>query len=341
VIARIGLNGTPPRAHRRIASNVPRDRRNTFRSQLAWCTSMRSGVDLSRRAAAVCAAQQPTRAAICLWIVLAAARVAAQGEPMRGWDGALHVQLGYPGGFVQVGENQYPGNHLDLHGDLGNDVIETLDFDFAYHLTSQDRFRFSLQMIFLDGSTTLGPDDVFFNGTQLVGGTKLDTQTNFPDFFRTTALYERTLFSFLDRGTLSGRIGFTYVYLDFTLHGTTAASSPVHESKEDFRTQELPVPLLGFRLDYPYSDRVNLYGSLDGGYIPWLDSLRTEGGTVDLTQSHADLSLGISYKWSPALSIDGGFQYTYFVQHEKSHEDDNLIKLSVPALRLGATYRFH
>jgi hypothetical protein len=277
----------------------------------------------------------------CLWGALAPTPVAAQDEPTSScWEAGLHIEIGYPGGFVQVGENQYPGTHLDLRGDLGNDVIETLDVDVGYHLTPRDRFHFALQMFFLDGSTTLGNSDVFFNGTQLVGGTTLDTQTNFPDWFRATALYERTLFSFLDRGTFSGRIGFTYMFLNFVLHGTVAPTSPGHELKEDFETQELPVPLLGFRLDYPYSDRINLYGSLDGGYLPWVNSLRSEGGTVDLTQSQADLSLGVSYAWSPSLSIEGGFQYTYFVQHEKSHEDNNLIELSVPALRLGGTYRF-
>ena len=276
-----------------------------------------------------------------LCALLSAAPVGAQDEPLLPrWEAGLDVQIGYPGGFVQVGENQYPGNHLSLHSDLGVDVAENLDLHVGYHLTPRDRFRFSLQMLFLDGSTTLGSNDVFFNGTQLVGGTHLDTQTNFPDFFRVTALYERTLFPLFDRGTFSGRIGFTYVHLNFTLRGTIAPTSPRRESKEDFNTQELPVPLLGFRLDYPFSDRIDLYGALDGGYLPSVNSLRTEGGTVDLTQSHADLSLGASYAWSLSLSIDGGFQYTYFVQHEKSHEDNNLIELSVPALFWGATYRF-
>jgi opacity protein-like surface antigen len=276
----------------------------------------------------------------CLCGLLVAMPIAAQDvTPAPPWDAALRVQVGYPGGFVQVGENQHPGNRLSFHGDLGVDLTETVELDLGYHLTPWDRFRFSLQMFFLDGSTTLG-NDTFFNGTQLMGGTRLDTQTNFPEFFRTTAMYERTLLAIGDRGTFSGRAGITFVYLNFALHGTIAPNSPGHESKEDFQTQELPVPLLGFRLDYPFGDRLSLYGSLDGGYLPWVDSLRTEGGTVDLTQSHADLGLGLSYAWLPSLSVQAGFQYTYFVQHEKSHEDDNLIQLSEPALQLGATYRF-
>jgi opacity protein-like surface antigen len=276
----------------------------------------------------------------CLCGLLVALPIAAQDSvPPPSWEAALSIQVGYPDGFVQVGENQHPGNRLSFHDDLGVDLVETLDLTLAYHLTPRDRFRFSLQMFFFDGSTTLG-NDVSFNGTLLEGGTRLDTETNFPEFLRTTMMYERTLLPFGDRATFSGRVGLTFVFLNFALHGTIAPNSPGHESKEDFETQELPVPLLGFRLDDPLSDRINLYGSLDGGYLPWVNSLRTEGGTVDLTQSHADLALGLSYAWSPSLSVQGGFQYTYFVQHEKSREDDNLIQLSEPALHLGATYRF-
>jgi outer membrane protein with beta-barrel domain len=277
---------------------------------------------------------------ICLGGLLVTMPSAAQDiAPPPSWEAALSVQVGYPDGFVQVGENQHPGNRLSFHDDLGVDLAETLELNLAYHLTPRDRFRFSLQMFFLDGSTTLGKD-VFFNGTLLEGGTRLDTETNFPEFFRTTAMYERTLLPVGNRATLSGRVGVTFVYLNFSLHGTIAPNSPGHESSEDFQTQELPVPVLGFRLDYPVADRIDLYGSLDGGFLPWVNSLRTEGGTVDLTQSHADLALGLSYAWLPSISIQAGFQYTYFVQHEKSGEDDNLIQISEPALQLGVTYRF-
>jgi hypothetical protein len=278
--------------------------------------------------------------AICLGCWLAAAPLAAQDTvPETGWDASLRTQLGAPNGFVQVGENQYPGDKLSLHGDLGIDLIEVLELDVGYRLTPRDRFRVALQLLFLDGSTTLS-NDVFFNGTELMGGTHLDTRTNFPDFFRATALYERTLLPLGDRGTLSGRVGFTYVFLNFTLDGTITPDSPGHETKEDFQTQELPVPLLGLRLDYPWTERINLFGSLDGGYLPWVNSLRSEGGTVDLTQSNADLVLGVAYAWGPWLSVEGGLQYTYFVQHEKSREDNNLIQLADVALMLGVTHRF-
>ena len=108
------------------------------------------------------------------------------------WETSLAVQLGYPFGFVQVGENQYPGNRLAFHRDLGVDLCETVNLALRYRFTPEDAVHVSAQMLFLDGSTTL-PRDVFFNGTKLQSGTTLDTTTNFPDFFRLTAMYERYL----------------------------------------------------------------------------------------------------------------------------------------------------
>jgi hypothetical protein len=269
--------------------------------------------------------------------LLAASTVAADDLPR--WQAAASVQLGYPGGYVQVGENQYAGDRLTFHHDLGVDLLEILNLDVGYHLTPRDSFHAALQMFFLDGSTTL-PTDVFFNGAKLQAGTTLNTATNFPDFFRATATYERQLLTIRDRATLSASAGLTFVYLNFVIHGTLAPDTPGRETKEDFQTQELPIPLLGLRFDDPLTGQLGFFATLDGGYLPWVDSLRTEGGTVNLTQSQADATAGLSYTLSPSLSLKAACAYTYIFQHEKSHEDDNLFNLSSVGLLLGATYRF-
>jgi hypothetical protein len=273
--------------------------------------------------------------AVGTWL---AASAAAADEPPR-WQAGASLQLGYPGGYVQVGENQYPGDRLTLHHDLGVNLLEILNLDLGYHLTPRDSFHAALQMFFLDGSTTL-PRDVFFNGAKLQGGTTLNTSTNFPEFFRATATYERQLLTFRERATLSASAGLTFVYLNFTVHGTLAPDTPGHETKEDFQTQELPIPLLGLRYDDPFTSRFDFFATLDGGYLPWVDSLRTEGGTVNLTQSQADAAVGLSYALTPSLSLEGAVAYEYIFQHEKSHEDDNLFNLSTIGMLLGARYRF-
>jgi hypothetical protein len=64
-----------------------------------------------------------------------------------------------------------------------------------------------------------------------------------------------------------------------------APGSTGDEMKEDFVTQELPIPLLGVALDYPFTDRLHLISSLNGAYLPRVNSLRKEGGEVTLTQT--------------------------------------------------------
>jgi len=281
-----------------------------------------------------------TTACLCaVCCLVAASPVQAQdASPASPWETSLKVQLSHPFGYVQVGENQYQGDRLTFH-DLGVDLMEAVDLGLRYHFTPEDALHVSFQMLFLNGSTTL-TRDVFFNGTKLEGGTTLDTTTNFPDFFRITAMYERYLLPFGDRGTFIGRAGMTFVGLNFRLQGTIAPGSPGHETKEDFITQELPVPMLGFRFDYPTSDRVTLFASLDGGYLPWINSGRSEGGTVRLTQSQLDALAGVRYAVLDSLSLEAGAQISYYLQHELSHEDDNFIQLSTVGGFLGVRYTF-
>ena len=100
--------------------------------------------------------------------------------------------------------------------------------------------------------------------------------------------------------------------LNFRLHGTVAQGSPGNETKEDFVTQELPVPLLGMRLHYPLTDRLSFFGELDGGYLPWVSSGRGGSSGVDLTQSHLDVVAGLRYALLPSLDIEAGPQFSYF-----------------------------
>ena len=43
-----------------------------------------------------------------------------------------------------------------------------------------------------------------------------------------------------------------------------------------------------------------------------------------LQQSHADADAGLTYRWRGGAELDIGYHFTYFFQHEHSHEDDNL-----------------
>jgi hypothetical protein len=130
---------------------------------------------------------------------------------------------------------------------------------------------------------------------------------------------------------LVGSIGLSYVNLDPALTGNIRERGPEgsggRSNSEDFYRQELPVPVLGLRWVYPFAERWTLRASLSGGFLPRVDSLRTEGGTVYVEQRHADLGLGVVYRLSQMAHIEGGYHFTYFFQEEKSHEDKNLFEL--------------
>jgi len=266
--------------------------------------------------------------------------VRAQARSSRGrWQLSLDAQAGFPVGYVRVGENGGRRDRLDFHDDLGVDSMEALDLGIGYAVTPLDELRFSFQMLFLEGSTRLD-GNVFFNNTEMLAGTHLDTSASFPDFWRATLTYERSLLPSAEPTRLTGIVGLTWVDLVFRLDGTVAPDSPGNESKERFNRQELPVPLLGLRLEHAFTHRLGLTVSASGGYLPWVDSLRKEGGTVDLTQAHADLSLGLRYALLPSLTLEAGPRYSYFMQHEKSHQDDNFIQISQFAGFLRLTKRF-
>jgi hypothetical protein len=79
-----------------------------------------------------------------------------------------------------------------------------------------------------------------------------------------------------------------------------------------------------------------LRAEVSGGGLPRVDSLRREGGPVYLQQSHADAGIGLAYVFGPHTQAEAGYHFTYFFQHEKSHEDNNVFEL----IDIGAQVRF-
>jgi hypothetical protein len=189
------------------------------------------------------------------------------------WDIALEGRFGLPRGYVKVGEHGIDGTRLKLHDDLGLDPSKAAELRVTYHLTARDTLRFSFLSLSLDGTTTL-PDDILFNGSRLLGGTRLDTNA---DLYRITLAYERTLVSLPGGGMLSGSAGLTYVHLTVVPHGTEVLAAGAEKGPEDFWRQELPVPIFGLQADYALTPRLRRIASLAGGYVPWVDSLRSEG----------------------------------------------------------------
>ena len=248
--------------------------------------------------------------------------------PAPRWEVSLEGRVGFPTGYIRVSETVTPGTRLRL-SDLGLDVSEAVEVGLGFWLTPRDAVRATYLYYFLRGSTTLDRS-IAYDGQEYTAGA---VNTNF-DFSRISLAYERLLTTVLDHGRLIGSAGLTYVLLNagLTQHGKTKA--------EDFYLQEMPVPILGLRFDYPLTQRLGLRASVAGGLLPKVDSLRTEGGTVYTWQSHADAGLAVTYAVTPRLDVEAGYQYTYFHQHEKSHEDNNVFELIDHGLRARLTLRF-
>jgi len=252
------------------------------------------------------------------------------------WEISLGGQIGAPKGFVKVGEFDRSGDKLRLNNDLNIDTFEVASLGAGFHITERDVIRARFDYTFLYGTATRG-DETAFNGALLAAGEPIRTR---PVFTRITGLYEHEFIHEPSGALFAAGGGLTFVYLHFKLHGTLAADTVGHETQEDFYAQELPVWLLAVHGEYPISDRVHLLGAADGGCLPYVDSLRTEGGTVKLAQAHADVFAGVRVAITPQLFADAGYTYTYFSQHEKSHEDDNKILFLGHAFGFGLTYRF-
>ena len=262
------------------------------------------------------------------------------------FDGRIGVPTGrlkvgeFPTGSAKAGGGGTPGTLFRLR-DLGIDVSGALEGSAAFHVTARDAVRASYLYYFLRGSTTVN-QSVVFNAQEFTAGS-LQTKA---DFYRVSLAYERTLFSQPTGEQLIGSVGLTYVNFNPTLTGNSppqsgsAGEGHGRSNSEDFYRQELPVPILGLRWDHPLGQRWLLRAAVAGGGLPRVDSLRQEGGTVYLQQSHADVGVGLAYILGPHAELDAGYHFTYFLQHEKSHEDNNLFELIDNGAQVRFTLRF-
>ena len=279
-------------------------------------------------------AQAPTPGGLAVEAALEGANPVMDGR----WEVTLDGRIGFPRGRLKVGEfptgsnksggGGTPGTLLRLHT-LGIDVSEALEGAVALYVTPRDAVRASYLYYFLNGSSTPRVS-VVYNGQEFAPG---QLRTN-ADFSRFSLAYERTLLSRPVGERLIGSAGLTYVNLNPTLTGHGKSNS------EDFYRQELPVPILGLRRDYPLGQRLLLQASLAGGGLPRVDSLRKEGGTMYLQQSHADAGVGLAHLLGRNAKVELGYHFTYFFQYEISHEDKNLFELIDNGLQARFTLRF-
>ena len=254
------------------------------------------------------------------------------------WQLMATGETGVPGGWVQVRENAVRGTRLHFSHDLDVNRPQTFRLQAWRPLSDVSELHIGFSTSRLDGhASTAVP--LFFNGAIIAPG-RLDTITHFQDFLAFDASYWHRLVDFGNGGRLWGSVGASYVMLNFEVGGTIAANSVGSELKEDFYVQELPVPTLGLHLRYPLTDALKLTADIDVGRLPWVNSLRTEGGEVRLAQTDEEETLGLEYRFSAHWqAVAYGF-HRYFGQNERSREDGNVIRLGSSGIGVGVGYRF-
>jgi hypothetical protein len=271
--------------------------------------------------------------------LLVAARAHGQRDRAAAWRITIGAQLGAPTGWVRVRENTIAGTRLDLGHDLRITRLPALELHIARHPERRTGWELTVTGYRLAGTTRL-QRDVLFNGSTLASGTTLHTRTDFSRFLRIDLAARRQLLALGPGGNLSATVGLTAVLLTVELRGTLARATVGHETREDFVTQELPVPIVGLTARLPLGRRFAARTIVSGGYLPWVNSLRREGGEVQLTQTHADIELGAEYTLTPTIDVTGAYRTTSFTQRERSREDGNDIHLRGTLLRLGVARRW-
>jgi len=240
-----------------------------------------------------------------------------------------------------VRENEIQGTRLRFKPDLGIDTVQIPELWASYWLTDHDALQLQFHYFVADGSQfTDGP--VFYNGSSIEGGQTLHASGS-P--WATLGLYYQRLLLPPSSGIdLRAKLGLEFTYLDFDLgHPRLAPDTVGTETREDFNAQELPMPTIGLESRNALSDTLSFETLLLGNWLNHVDSLRTEGGTVYLSQrevqAHARLVYGDPARLG-RLRAFVGVGYLYYQQKESSHEDGNFIRLSAPGPELGLAFSF-
>jgi hypothetical protein len=269
-----------------------------------------------------------TIAAAASALLAALVPIARAGDPPASQSGddpladvfSLDLQYARTNGFVQVRETTRNGTRLPLQ-DLGLDSAEAVALALDQRLGDESRLRWRLRWYYAAGSASFD-HEVEFNAVRYAAGTTIDSQAELGDL---SCHYEHDLLRFGGGGRLALLAGVTFTYLNFVMHGSEAADTSGHDQKEDFWKQSLPLPSLGLRVDWPLTPTQRLYAeSCAWRAIHW-DSLRSEGGTVYLSQDNLEATLGWSWRFDPKWELTVGARFDYLAIDEQSHEDGNVI----------------
>ena len=265
--------------------------------------------------------------------------------------------------LVRRRQGSINGSALHLSDDLGVDTLQmpTLHLDFWFDQLNAIEFQF--RYLALYGREPLGIP-VTFNGDLILPGQSINTHGT--TWFTAGFFYQRrispllyehvgaNLPGWLQEWELRPKIGLEFVYLDFQINNgkpnrasavsSAKASSPgLLDARGRWHDQELPVPTIGIDIRRELSEHFDLEITAQGAWINKWNSLRSEGGTVYLSQSTFETHWRVIYDdapWLWGIRPFVGWSYYYYKQTETSGGIGNLIRLQSYGPEVGASYSF-
>jgi hypothetical protein len=276
---------------------------------------------------------------------------------------ANNFMIDDPSSVVRRRENSINGSALHLKSDLGVDTfqIPTLHLDFWFDELNAIEFQF--RYLALYGSQALGTP-VTFNGDVILPNQSINTHGT--TWFTAGLFYQRrispwlyqyasaNLPEWLQKWELRPKIGVEFVYLDFQINNghpnrrsagltSNVSSSVLLDARGRWHDQELPVPTIGLDARRELAEHFDLEITAQGAWINKWNSLRSQGGTVYLSQSTFETQWRVIYSdparlWGVRPFL--GWSYYYYKQAETSGGIGNLIRLQSYGPELGVSCSF-
>jgi hypothetical protein len=255
------------------------------------------------------------------------------------------------GSLVRRREASTAGSALYLGPDLGVSNMQMPEVSGTFWFDSLNAIQFQWRSFILCGSEPLS-SPVTFNGDVIAPGQNLNTDGT--QWFTVGLFYERDISSWLSeyqatqpkylRGwDLRPKIGLEFTYLDFRLNdGHPKLISGLLDARGRWHDQELPVPTVGLEARREIGSKLSLEVSAQGTWINKWNSLRSQKGTVYLSQSEFETHWRLVYGNSALAGLRPfvGFSYYYCRQAETSREIGNLIRLQAYGPEVGISYSF-
>jgi hypothetical protein len=248
---------------------------------------------------------------------------------------SLDLQYAFVDGFVQVREGASQGDRLPLH-DLGMRDAEAASLQFDWRTSEESLLRWRMRWYYAVGTASFD-QPIVFNGVTYAADSSITSIAELGDF---TFHWQRDLFHFGDGGRFSLLAGAKFTYLNFHLRGSEDPSSGGHDEKEDFYKQALPLPSLGLRVEYPVTSSSSLYAEAFGFRAIRWNSLRSEGGTVYLSEDDFEATLGWAWRFAAHAELSAGARFDYLGIDEHSDEDGNRILMRSWGPFVALTFRF-